>query len=79
MERSSVDERGMIDDPARCGAPNANPELFSDQWGKGTVIATKFGSTYEDKRMSKIISSKHWIIKIDHCFTHTRISTKDIM
>lgn len=52
--KSSVDERGRVDDPARCGAPNANPELFSDQWGKGTVIATKFTSTYEDKRMAKI-------------------------
>lgn len=52
--RSHVDERGVINDPARCGAPNVNPELFSDQWGKGTVIATKFNSNYEDKRMSKI-------------------------
>merc|ERR1712086_524162 len=51
---SGMTDDGKVNDPARCGNPNANPELFSQNWGKGTVIATQRGSTYENKRMAKI-------------------------
>jgi len=51
---SGVTDDGKVNDPARCGNPNANPELFSQNWGKGTIIATQYGSTYENKRMAKI-------------------------
>jgi transcription initiation factor TFIIB len=51
---SGVTDDGKVNDPSRCGNPNANPELFSQNWGKGTVIATQRGSTYENKRMAKI-------------------------
>jgi transcription initiation factor TFIIB len=50
---SGVSDEGKVSDPARCGNPNANPELFSEEWGKGTIIATKH-TTYKNKRMSKI-------------------------
>ena len=50
---SGITDDGSISDPARCGAPNANPELFSNDWGKGTIISTSH-STYKNKRMSKI-------------------------
>jgi transcription initiation factor TFIIB len=43
---SGVTDDGKVNDPSRCGNPNANPELFSQNWGKGTVIA--------NKRMAKI-------------------------
>ena len=51
---SGVTDGGKVNDPSRCGNPNANPELFSQNWGKGTIIATQRGSTYENKRMAKI-------------------------
>jgi transcription initiation factor TFIIB len=51
---SGISEDGKINDPSRCGNPNANPELFSQEWGKGTIISTQHSSTYENKRMAKI-------------------------
>jgi transcription initiation factor TFIIB len=51
---SGLSEDGRVNDPSRCGNPNPSPELFSDAWGKGTVISTKGTSTYENKRMAKI-------------------------
>ena len=51
---SGITDDGKVNDPARCGNPNANPELFSQNWGKGTVISTQGSSTYENKRMAKI-------------------------
>ena len=51
---SGVTDDGRVNDPARCGIPNSNPELFSQNWGKGTIISTQNSSTYENKRMAKI-------------------------
>ena len=51
---SGISEDGRVNDPSRCGNPNANPELFSDSWGKGTIITTQKTSNYETKRMAKI-------------------------
>jgi transcription initiation factor TFIIIB Brf1 subunit/transcription initiation factor TFIIB len=51
---SGVTDDGKMNDPSRCGGPNPNPELFSQNWGKGTIIATQYSSTYEHKRMAKI-------------------------
>ena len=51
---SGISDDGRVSDPSRCVVPSSNPELFSDAWGKGTVIATKHTSSYETKRMAKI-------------------------
>ena len=51
---SGMNDDGRVKDPSRCGNPNANPELFSQHWGKGTIISTQHSSTYENKRMAKI-------------------------
>ncbi len=51
---SGVTDDGKVNDPSRCGNPNASPDLFSQNWGKGTVISTQRHSTYENKRMAKI-------------------------
>ena len=51
---SGMNDDGKVKDPSRCGNPNANPELFSQHWGKGTIISTQHSSTYENKRMAKI-------------------------
>lgn len=51
---SGVTDDGKVNDPSRCSNVNANPELFSNDWGKGTVITTNKGSSYENKRMAKI-------------------------
>lgn len=51
---SGITDDGKVNDPSRCGNPNANPELFSQHWGKGTIISTQHASTYENKRMAKI-------------------------
>ena len=51
---SGITDDGKVNDPSRCGNPTANPELFSHNWGKGTIISTKGFSSYENKRMAKI-------------------------
>jgi transcription initiation factor TFIIIB Brf1 subunit/transcription initiation factor TFIIB len=51
---SGMTDDGKVNDPARCGNPNANPELFSQNWGKSTIMSTQRGSSYENKRMAKI-------------------------
>jgi transcription initiation factor TFIIIB Brf1 subunit/transcription initiation factor TFIIB len=51
---SGISDDGKVNDPSRCSNPNANPELFSQSWGKGTIISTQRGSSYENKRMAKI-------------------------
>ncbi len=51
---SGVTEDGKVNDPSRCSAPNVNPELFSQDWGKGTIITTNKASSYSNKRMAKI-------------------------
>ncbi len=51
---SGMNDDGKINDPSRCGNPNPNPELFSQNWGKGHIIQTNYSSTYETKRMAKI-------------------------
>jgi transcription initiation factor TFIIIB Brf1 subunit/transcription initiation factor TFIIB len=51
---SGVTDGGKVSDPARCGNPNSNPELFSQNWGKGTIISMHHRSSYENKRMAKI-------------------------
>jgi transcription initiation factor TFIIIB Brf1 subunit/transcription initiation factor TFIIB len=51
---SGITDDGKASDPSRCTIPSANHELFSDAWGKGTVISTKYSSNYETKRMAKI-------------------------
>ena len=51
---SGMNDDGKVNDPSRCGNPNSNPELFSQNWGKGTIISTQYSSTYENKRMAKI-------------------------
>jgi len=51
---SGITDDGRVSDPSRCGNPNPNPELFSQNWGKGTIISTQRSSTYENKRMAKI-------------------------
>ena len=51
---SGITDDGKVSDPSRCGQPNANPELFSQNWGQGSIISTQRGSTYENKRMAKI-------------------------
>src|SRR5210317_1881411 len=55
---SGVSEDGRTNDPSRCGNPNSNPELFSQSWGKGTVMATTSSSKYELKRMAKMMYKK---------------------
>jgi transcription initiation factor TFIIIB Brf1 subunit/transcription initiation factor TFIIB len=51
---SGMSEDGRVSDPSRCNIPTTNHELFSDAWGKGTVIETRHSSKYEMKRMAKI-------------------------
>lgn len=48
-----ITEDGKSNDPSRCQMPT-DSELFSDNWGKSTIISTTNYSTYEQKRMSKI-------------------------
>lgn len=53
-EWTSGAQDGVAKDPARCGNPNADPELFSQNWGKSTTIGTNRGSSYQQRRMGKI-------------------------
>ena len=49
---SSVAEDGTVNDGARCGMPQ-DLDLFSEQWGAGTIISTR-GASYAMKRVAMI-------------------------
>jgi transcription initiation factor TFIIB len=51
---SGLTDDGRVSDPARCAIPTSNQDLFSEAWGKNTIISTKHSSSYETKRMAKI-------------------------
>ena len=51
---SGITDDGRVSDPSRCAVPMSNQDLFSDSWGKSTIISTKHSSTYQHKRMAKI-------------------------
>jgi len=51
---SGITDDGTVSDPSRCGQPNADPSMFSQNWGKGTIISTQGNQSYKNKRMSKI-------------------------
>lgn len=51
---SGITDDGVVSDPARCCQPNADPEMFSQNWGKGTIISTQGNKSYKNRRMSKI-------------------------
>src|SRR6056300_211948 len=53
-EWTSGAQDGIAKDPARCGNPNANPELYAQNWGKSTTIGTSRVASYKNKRMAKI-------------------------
>jgi transcription initiation factor TFIIB len=50
---SKFSEDGTVADQSRCLAPSDNADLYSQSWGKSTIISTK-NANYENKRMSKI-------------------------
>ena len=75
---SGITDDGKVNDPSRCGNPTANPELFSHNWGKGTIISTKGFSSYENKRMAKI----NFHMSMNHkdrslCLLYTSPSPRD--
>lgn len=47
-----VSEDGNVSDPSRCGMA-ADTVLFSQDWGKGTIINTR-GASYNQKKMARI-------------------------
>lgn len=49
---SSVAEDGTVNDAARCGMPQ-DLDLYSEQWGTGTIINTR-GASYAMKRAAMI-------------------------
>ena len=49
---SSVAEDGTVNDGARCGMPQ-DLDLFSENWGTGTIISTR-GASYAMKRAAMI-------------------------
>ena len=50
---NSVSETGQVTDQARCGQAK-DLELFSEQWGGGTIIQTTRRSTTASRRMARI-------------------------
>ena len=51
--RSGMDENGVTKDPSRCGMPS-DTELYSEQWGKGSIIQTNWKSSHKQRLMAKI-------------------------
>ena len=51
---SGVGEDGKVNDPSRCGALNADTDLYSESWGQSTIIGSFSYSSVQVKRMSKI-------------------------
>lgn len=51
---SGVSEGGVSSDPSRCGNLATDTELFSAQWGAGTVISAQYKTSYSMRRMARI-------------------------
>jgi transcription initiation factor TFIIIB Brf1 subunit/transcription initiation factor TFIIB len=51
---SGVSEGGISSDPSRCGNLATDTELFSSQWGTGTIISAQYKSSYAMRRMARI-------------------------
>jgi transcription initiation factor TFIIB len=51
---SGVSEGGVSSDPSRCGNLATDTELFSSQWGTGTIISAQYKSSYSMRRMARI-------------------------
>lgn len=77
---SGVNEDGSVNDPARCGMPK-DTELFSEQWGVGTVMNIKYGS-YQQKRLARINfhnSMNHKDRALFHAYKDIDSAAKDIL
>jgi transcription initiation factor TFIIIB Brf1 subunit/transcription initiation factor TFIIB len=51
---SGVSEGGVSSDPSRCGNLASDTELFSSQWGTGTIINAQYKASYTMRRMARI-------------------------
>ena len=51
--RSGMDENGKTRDPSRVGMPS-DTELYSEQWGRGSIIQTNWKSSHKQRLMAKI-------------------------
>jgi transcription initiation factor TFIIB len=51
---SGVSEGGVSSDPSRCGNLATDTELYSSQWGVGTIISAQYRASYSMRRMARI-------------------------
>lgn len=51
---SGVSEGGVSTDPSRCGNNATDTDLYSSQWGVGTIINAQYKSSYSMRRMARI-------------------------
>jgi len=51
---SGVSEGGVSSDPSRCGNLATDTDLYSSQWGVGTVINAQYKASYAMRRMARI-------------------------
>lgn len=75
---SSVSETGVVDENARCGMPN-DTELFSEQWGSSTTMATRNASKSQ-KRLGVINfhnSMNHKDRSLFHAYKDIEMAGKD--
>ena len=77
---SGVNEDGSVTDGARCGAPK-DTQLFSEQWGSGSIICTK-GAKTAMKRLATINfhgSMNHRDRALYHAYKNIDEIAKDVL
>ena len=79
---SGVSEDGVSNDPSRCGNIASDPELFSMQWGTGTVINTFNAPAYAMRRLARInfhTSMNHKDRALFHAYKDIEYAAKDVL
>ena len=78
---SGVSEDGVASDPSRCGMPT-DTDLYSENWGRGTVIKAGYRASYAQQRMARINfhnSMNHKDRALFHAYKDIDLAGKDIL
>lgn len=79
---SGVSEGGVSTDLSRCGNLATDTDLYSSQWGVGTVISAQYKSSYAMRRMARInfhTSMNHKDRSLFHAYKDIDEAAKDIL
>jgi hypothetical protein len=80
--RNGVSEDGVSKDASRCGNLASDTELYSTQWGTGTVINTYNNQAYAMRRMARInfhVSMNHKDRALFHAYKDIEKAARDVL